>query len=65
MATPNTATDAAPAHEGAHYANPDAKQLLGPIPKTDRASVQRVVWPLFLCVVLGGLVIAAALGLAQ
>ena len=65
MATPNPATDPAPAHEGVHYANPDTKPLLGPIPKTDRVSVQRVVWPLFLCVVLGGVALAAVLGLDQ
>ena len=65
MATPNTATDAAPAHEGVHYDNPDTKPLLGPIPKTDRVSVQRVAWPLFLCVVVIGLAIAAALGFAK
>jgi hypothetical protein len=65
MATPNTVTDPAPAHEGARYPNPDTKPLLGNIPTTDRVSVQRVVWPLFLCVLLGGVVIAVALGLAQ
>jgi hypothetical protein len=58
----NEETEAPPAQPGEHYANPNSKPLLGPIPATDRGAVQRVVWPLFFLVLIGA--IALALGLS-
>lgn len=55
-------TDAPPAQPGAHYDNPGTKPVLGPIPATDRGSVQRVVWTLFFVVLLATIAIAIALG---
>ena len=58
---PSKETDAPAAQPGAHYANPETKPLLGPTPAADRSSVQRVVWPLFFVVVLGGIALAIAM----
>lgn len=62
---PTEETDAPPAHPGVHYDNPETKALLGPTPAADRSSVQRVVWPLFLLVVLGGIALAIAFHLTM
>lgn len=65
MASQEKETDAPPAQAGEHYVNPGSKPLLGPTPVADRGSVQRVVWPLFFLVLLGGIVLAIALNLAR
>ena len=57
-------TDARPAHDGAHYANPVSKPIVSPGRKADREGVQRLVWALFfilmLCVVATGVVLGVS-----
>jgi hypothetical protein len=64
MANPTSPpTDAPPAHEGAHYANPSSRPLRGPLSPTDREGTQRVVWKVFFVLILCVVAMVLVLGL--
>jgi hypothetical protein len=63
MPTTSTPTDAPPSHEGAHYENPVSKPIVGPHGLADHDAVQRVVWPLFLVLILCVVAMGVVLGM--
>jgi hypothetical protein len=63
MPTSSTQTDAPPAHEGAHYEHPASKPIVGPRGPADRDGVQRIVWPLFLVLILCVVAMGVVLGM--